>query len=128
MTGTITHCMIGMNAEKSVGTAARPLTVVPGVATKIEIELNCPDLQEAPPCADTDKSVQEEIVSLELGVGTSISPPKVGKGVARPEEREEYFEKLTEMPQCGRTAKTTQCENGMPVRMGLGTAHATRVA
>ena len=32
------------------------------------------------------------------------------------------------MPQCARTAKTTQCENGMPVRMGLGTDHPTGVA
>ena len=57
--GTITQCMTDMNVEKRVGTAASLLTVVPGVATKIEIELNCQDLQEAPPCADTNKSVQE---------------------------------------------------------------------
>ena len=68
ITGKIRQYMTGENDNKRVGTAARPLTVVSGVATSNENELQCPDLQAAPHCADADKSVhQEESVILDLG-------------------------------------------------------------
>ena len=66
--GKIIQYITGVNDNKRVGTAARPLTVVSGVATSNENELQCPYLQAAPHCADADKSVhQEESVILDLG-------------------------------------------------------------
>ena len=127
--GKIIQYMMAVNNKQRVGTAARPLTVVSGVATRNENEFQCPELQEAPQCANADKSVQqEESVLLDLGVGTTNCPPKVARGETTTEKSEKHCVTLAKTSQCGGNAKKTQFMNGIQVSMGLATAHPTKVA